>query len=40
MLERLSDDAGSGVLFCLGVLMLTGAAMVLFRAGRRPSAPH
>ncbi len=40
MLERLSDDAGSGVLFCLGVLMLTGAAMVLFRAGRRPSTPR
>jgi hypothetical protein len=40
MLERLTDDAGAGVLFCLGVLMLTGAAMVLFRAGRRPSTPR
>ncbi len=40
MLERLGDDAGSGVLFCLGVLMLTGAAIVLFRAGRRPSTPR
>jgi hypothetical protein len=40
MLERLTDDAGSGVLFCLGVLMLTGAATALFRAGRRPSMPR
>ena len=40
MLERLTDDAGSGVLFCLGTLMLTGTAMVLFRAGRRPSTPR
>lgn len=37
LLERLADDAGAGTLFTLGVLMLTGAAVVLFRAGRRPS---
>jgi hypothetical protein len=37
LLERLGDDPGAGVLFTLGVLMLTGAAVVLFRAGRRPS---
>lgn len=37
MLERLGDDAADGLLFTFGVLMLTGAALVAFRVGRRPS---
>jgi hypothetical protein len=37
MLERLTEDGGAGVLFTVGALMLTGAAVALFRTGRRPS---
>jgi hypothetical protein len=37
LLERLGDDPADGLLFTFGVLMLTGAAVWLFRVGRRPS---
>jgi hypothetical protein len=37
MLERLTEDGAGGVLFTLGVLMLSGLGVTLFRAGRRPS---
>jgi len=37
LLQRLGDDPADGVLFTLGVLMLTAAAVLAFRVGRRPS---
>ena len=37
LLERLDDDVAHGLLFTFGVLMLTAAAVLLFRVGRRPS---
>lgn len=36
-LERLTDDGIAGVGFGLGVLVLVGAGVALFRAGRRPA---
>jgi hypothetical protein len=40
LLERVTDDGGAGVLFGLGVLVLTGLGVAMFRAGRRPSTPR
>ncbi|MBM3660204.1 MAG: hypothetical protein FJW95_11995 [Actinobacteria bacterium] len=37
LIERIGDDPADGLLFAFGVLMLTGAAVLLFRVGRRPS---
>jgi hypothetical protein len=37
VLERLTEDGAAGALFTLGAAMLAGVAIVLFRAGRRPS---
>ena len=37
LLQRLGDDPADGLVFTFGVLMLTGAAVLLFRVGRRPS---
>jgi len=39
-LERLGEGGGAGVLFGLGVALCTGAAVVAFVTGRRPSTPR